>query len=68
MVKIVVSVDKEKCIACGACVAIAPEIFEFESDGKSQTKITKISDGDLIQKVKEAKDACPTGAIITEEE
>ena len=68
MVKIVVFVDKEKCIACGACIAIAPEIFEFGPDGKSQAKVTEITDNNLIQKAKEAKEACPTGAINVKEE
>lgn len=62
-----ISVDKEKCIACGACVAMAPEIFELGSDGKSQVKITEVTDDNLIQKAKEAKEACPTGAIAIKE-
>jgi len=65
--KIKVWVDKNKCIACGACVAIAPEIFEFGSDGKSQSKFNEIEDENLIQKAKEAKEVCPTGAINIEE-
>jgi len=62
-----VRVDKEKCIACGACIAIAPEIFEFGEDGKSQAKMEIIRDNNLIEKVKEAEETCPTGAIIIEE-
>ena len=62
-----VRVDKDKCIACGACVAIAPEIFEFAEDGKSEAKIEVIEEPNLIEKAKEARDACPTGAIIVEE-
>ena len=25
-----IEVDKNKCIGCGACTAIAPDVFEFE--------------------------------------
>jgi ferredoxin len=27
-------VDKEKCIGCGTCIALAPEIFEMDDAGK----------------------------------
>ncbi len=47
-------VDKEKCIGCGACVSLCPEVFELK-DGKSVVK----GDGDCD----EAVDACPVGAI-----
>ena len=30
-----INVIKENCIGCGACVAIDPEHFEFDDDGKS---------------------------------
>jgi len=36
-----VSVDKNKCIGCGACVAICPDMFEIGPDGKSQVKDEK---------------------------
>ena len=68
MAKLLVRVIKEKCIACGACVAIAPEIFQFGSDGKSEPKLNEITDPELIQKAKEAKESCPTGAIEIEEQ
>ncbi len=56
-----VTVDKEKCIGCGACVAIAPEIFELR-DGKSYAKQEEISD-ELAEKAKEAANECPVQAI-----
>ncbi|MEM5830818.1 MAG: ferredoxin [Candidatus Aenigmatarchaeota archaeon] len=65
MVKIKISVS-EKCIGCGACVAIAPEIFEFDEDGFSKPKITEIEDEKLIRKAEEAKENCPAEAIKIE--
>jgi len=47
-------VDKEKCIGCGACVSLCPDIFALK-DGKSIV----ISDEDCDESV----DACPVGAI-----
>ncbi|MEM5829975.1 MAG: ferredoxin [Candidatus Aenigmatarchaeota archaeon] len=57
----------EKCIGCGACIAIAPEIFEFNKDGFSYAKISETNDKKLIGKAKEAAEACPVGAIEVEE-
>lgn len=61
-----VKVDKNKCIGCGTCVSIAPEVFEMEDDGKS-----KVKEGADLEKNKEAirqaKDSCPTQAIEVEE-
>lgn len=53
-----VKVDKVKCIGCGACVAMCPEVFAIGSDGKSGVKNPK-GKCDL----KAATDACPVGAI-----
>ena len=54
-----VSVDKEKCIGCGACVSTCPEVFELK-DGKSQVKTDAKTSAECTQK---AKDECPTQAI-----
>ena len=55
-----VSVDKEKCIGCGACVSVCPDVFEMGDEGKSEAK-KKECDLDCC---KEAKDICPVDAII----
>jgi len=54
-----VKVDKEKCIGCGACVAVCPEGFEIK-DGKSHVK-------KAASCAKEAAENCPVGAISIEE-
>lgn len=56
------SVDQEKCIGCGACVAISPENFDFNEDGLSFVKSEEIT-----EKTISAKEACPVYAITTEE-
>lgn len=69
--KMKVSIDKEKCIMCGSCVAICPEVFEMKDDGsvdvKEQYKGKDIPDDAIIAKVKEAEVACPATAIVVEE-
>lgn len=57
-----VSVDKEKCIGCGACVGMAPDNFTFDDEGKSEV----ISD-EVTDETKEAKEACPVEAIKIDE-
>lgn len=34
-----VVVDKNKCLGCGTCVALCPEIFELGEDGKAEVKL-----------------------------
>jgi ferredoxin len=63
-------VDKETCIACGACGATAPDIYDYDDEGLAQV----IYDGDNNQGVTEipesmyddlqdATDGCPTDSI-----
>lgn len=60
-----VMVDQEKCIGCGACVAIDPENFDFNEEGLSTVVKEEAND-----KAKEAEEACPTFAIniVSEED
>ncbi|MFA6010389.1 MAG: ferredoxin [Desulfobacteraceae bacterium] len=59
-----VVIDAEECMGCEACVEIAPEIFEFNSDDEKAVVI-KAEGGDegLIQ---EAIDSCPASCITLE--
>lgn len=59
-----IKVDKKKCMGCGACVAIAPEIFELGQDGKSQVKKDVKQPVRETKKLKEAQTMCPAQAII----
>ena len=56
-----IKVDENKCIGCGACVAIDSEHFAFNDQGLSSVINQEITDS-----VKEAKDACPVDAITIE--
>lgn len=61
--KIKIKIDKEKCIGCGTCAVIAPEIFELGEDNKAHTKVDAKIDKELA---KQAAESCPVGAIIIE--
>jgi ferredoxin len=65
--KIKTWINKDTCIGCGTCIAVAPEIYEFDSDGKSKAKIEIIDDPNLIEKAKDAEVACPTHSVKVEE-
>lgn len=55
-----VSINKEKCIGCGACVSTCPEVFEMGDDGKAGVKKGAKTDAKCIQK---AIEECPSDAI-----
>lgn len=57
-----VEVDKNKCIGCGACTAIAPDVFELDDDG-----LAKVIEEEINEDVKTAAEGCPTEAITVEE-
>lgn len=59
-------VNKDICIGCGACGAIAPDVFELEDDGLATCKTEEIEDNKK-EDVMDAADSCPTNAIEVEE-
>ena len=66
MSKVFYYINKEKCIACGACIIIAKDLFEFDKDGKAINTKKILEDEDEINLVIEASKACPVNAIIFE--
>ena len=51
----------DTCIGCGACVAIAPDNFEYEEG------VSVVINETITDSTKEAVDACPVGAIEVDE-
>lgn len=62
-------VNKDICIACGACTQIAENVFEFGKDGLAEVKeeVKTIKEEDK-EDVLNAAEGCPVGAIEVEEE
>jgi ferredoxin len=63
-------VDKETCIACGACGATAPDIYDYDDEGLAEViyggdnnrGITEIPE-ELHEDMQDALDGCPTDSI-----
>ena len=59
-----ITIDRDKCVGAGVCVALAPEVFQLDDEDKA-TVIA--ADGAPIEDIRDAADRCPTGAIAVEE-
>ena len=57
------TIDESSCIAQGDCVELLPDVFELDSHGKANLRVGTSND----ERVLEAADACPMGAIRVEE-
>lgn len=60
-----INVNKDTCIGCGTCVAIASNTFDMNSENKAEVK--KV-DGDDKETIKTAAESCPVNAISIEED
>lgn len=61
-------VDKETCIACGACGAAAPQVFDYDDEGISfcridQNKGIKPIPAKYEDDAIDAYEGCPTDSI-----
>ena len=65
-------VDKETCIACGACGAAAPDIYDYDEEGiafvllddnKGIIEVPEI----LLEDMMDAFEGCPTDSIKIED-
>ena len=57
-----VIVDPELCIACGACISLAPKVYDWDDEGKAKA-IAETVPQDMEDVALEALESCPTEAI-----
>jgi len=57
-----IKIDKQKCLGCGVCINLCPEVFELKN-GKSEIK-EKVDLEKNKDCIKESIHSCPVGAIV----
>ena len=66
-------VDMDACIACGACGAAAPDIYDYDDEGIAfvildDNQGTAEVPEELYEDMEDALEGCPTDSIKIEEE
>lgn len=61
-------VDQDTCIACGACGAAAPEIFDYNDEGIAYVILDENQGNcevpdELLDELDDALEGCPTDSI-----
>lgn len=61
----IVSIDKDACIGCGMCAALAEAIFAMDDDGLAEVILSKgeLTSPEMVSSAEEARLSCPTAAI-----
>lgn len=55
-------VDQDVCIGCGACQAIAPDVFQINDEGYAENIVDEIPE-EMVEDANDAKEGCPVKAI-----
>ena len=55
-----ISVDRERCMGSGMCIVFAPNTFTHDDQAKA---VVVDPEGDPIDAVRNAVEACPTSAL-----
>ncbi|KHF38639.1 ferredoxin [Halalkalibacter okhensis] len=66
-------VDKNTCIACGACGAAAPDIYDYDDEGIAYVTLDDNKgivavEEEFLEDMEDALEGCPTESIKVSEE
>lgn len=62
--KVIVRVDRERCVGAAMCVAVAPDAFQIDAEGKA---VVVIHAADEVERMRQAAEECPAAAVILED-
>ncbi|WP_433710331.1 ferredoxin [Nocardia sp. CA-084685] len=62
-----VTIDEDKCVACGQCVAVAPDVFDQRDEDGIVILLDAIPPEELAADVREAAAVCPALVITIQE-
>lgn len=57
-----IKVNQDLCIGCGACQAIASDLFEIDDAGMAVEIVSEVSE-EFLEDAKDAIEGCPVDAI-----
>lgn len=57
-----IKVNQDLCIGCGACQAIASDLFEIDDNGMAVEIVSEVSE-EFLEDAKDAIEGCPVDAI-----
>ena len=57
-----VQIDKNLCISCGTCEALAPDVFKMDIDGKAELK-KSFDENKNMEAIKQVIETCPVNAV-----
>ncbi len=60
-----VTVDKDKCLGCGICEGLAPEVFSLANEPYAEVLVNPVPE-EYQEAVKQSAEECPEEAIIIE--
>lgn len=58
-------IDRDLCIGAASCIAVAPDVFELDSENKAVIKDKHAADNETLLL---AAQSCPTKAIVVYDE
>ncbi|WP_433632202.1 ferredoxin [Nocardia sp. CA-120079] len=62
-----VTIDEDKCVACGQCVAVAPDVFDQRDEDGIVILLDANPPAELAADVREATAVCPALVITIQE-
>lgn len=60
--------DTGRCVGAGQCALTEPSVFDQSDEDGTVVLLTDHADGDVLERVREAVDLCPSQALSIEED